>query len=266
MLRSFVFYEDKNIWMEETHLLFHDLCAFLDEEEKTLFLWNGPKSTDDRLEKGYSSISELFGNFPDPDFVNSLNIVILEEDFIPEYIQKRIDEMLKAITKEEQEQKYTFTHLWTIRFYFAFSLIAIFLCFISLMNLLLGHSIWELSGTNRIVSDTDYNAWIFSSVILFIICLVFTIFNLLIGIWEREVQVIIFSVIGVFIFSGLIGYLNQGIYLFLFQPGSTRTSFIISFADLAIFGGLILLATMIFLLPNVYKFLIFFKNYRDYIF
>jgi hypothetical protein len=251
--------------MEESHLLFHDLAGFLDEEEKTLYLWNGPKSTEDRLGKAYEAINDLFGNFPDPEFVNSLNIVILEEEFIPDYIQARIDKMLKAVKQEAEEEKYTFTRLWSIRLYFAFSLTAIFLTIISLLNLSLGHSVWELTGANRVVSDIDYNLWIISSIILFTITLVLSIFNLLFGILERENQVIIFSLIGLFIFSGLIGYLTQGIYLFLFQPGSTTTSFIISITDLSAFTGLILFATMIFLLPNIYKFLIFFKNYRDYI-
>ena len=231
MLRTFVYYEDKNIWMEETHLLFHDLCAFLDEE-----------------------------------FVNSLNIVILEDEHVPRYIQDRIDSMLEAITREEEEEHYTFTHIWTIRLYFIFSLGTIFLTVISIMNLTTGHSIWELSGTNRIVSDVDYNNWIAASIILFSIILLLSIFNLLLGIWEREIQVIIFSLIGVFIFGGLLGYLSQGIYLFIFQPGSTTTTFIIAIGDLAAFSGIILLATLIFLLPNIYKFLTFFKHYREYIF
>ncbi len=265
MLRTFVYYEDKKVWLEETHLLFHDLAAFLDEEEKTLFLWNGPKSTDDRLEKGYEGINDLFGNFPDPEFVNSLNIIILEEEFIPDYIEKKINKMLEAVTQEEEEIKYTFTRLWSIRLYFAFSLFAILLTVISLLNLTTYHGIWELSEANRIVSAEVYNNWILASMVLFTMTLILSILNLLIGIKEREVQVLVFSIIGIFVFSGLVGYLTQGIYLFLFQSGSTSTTFIISIADLSAFGSLILFASMVFLLPNIYKFLVFFKNYRDYI-
>jgi hypothetical protein len=266
MLRTFVYYEKKGIWMEESHLLFHDLAGFLDEEEKTLYLWNGPKSTEDRLGKAYEAINDLFGNFPDPEFVNSLNIVILEEEFIPEYIQERIDRMLEAVTREEEEEKYTFTRLWTIRMYFTFSLIAILLATFSLLNLTLGHSVWLFYQGNRVVTDTTYNLWIWSSVILFSISLILSILNLLVGIVEREVQVMVFSVVGIFVFSGLVGYLSQDIYLFLFQPGSISEIYFISITDLAIFSSLILFATMIFLLPNLYKFLIFTKNYRDYIF
>ncbi|GAG89414.1 unnamed protein product, partial [marine sediment metagenome] len=40
-----------------------------------------------------------------------------------------------------------------------------------------------------------------------------------IGIIEIEYQVIIFSLLGVLVCSGLIIYLQQGLFLFLFQEG-----------------------------------------------
>lgn len=50
MLRTYIYNEDKKVWLEEETLLLHDLCAILDEDDKILYIWNGPKSSPERFE------------------------------------------------------------------------------------------------------------------------------------------------------------------------------------------------------------------------
>ena len=60
MLKTYIFNEPNKRWVEEnTSLLYHDLCAILDEERKIIYLWNGPKSSKERLNKGYKLLENL---------------------------------------------------------------------------------------------------------------------------------------------------------------------------------------------------------------
>jgi len=269
MLRTYVYYEDKANWLEETHLLFHDLCAILDEEENTVYLWNGPKSTNKRLEKGYESINDLFGGFPDPEFINSLTIIILEEEFIPPEIQTRLDKMLEGIKKDEEEDKYVFTSLLDMRLYFVLSIAVIFISALALLIITLTPASWEtfsdLPGYYG-VTNTDYDAWLILTGALIIASLVICFVNFLIGIIEREIQVSSFALMGIAIFIGLISYYTQGPFLFLFHDNSTEIAYLIPMNQLLMFTLLNLIAYLIFLLPAVYKFVKFSRNYRDYIY
>ena len=67
MLRTYIYNEDKKVWLEEETLLMHDLCAILDEDDKILYIWNGPKSSPERFEKGYKTIESLLSNYPNMD-------------------------------------------------------------------------------------------------------------------------------------------------------------------------------------------------------
>ena len=64
MLRAYIYNEENKVWLEEESLLKHDLCAILDDDEKILYIWNGPKSSSELLEKGYKSIENLLSNHP----------------------------------------------------------------------------------------------------------------------------------------------------------------------------------------------------------
>ena len=92
------------------------------------------------------------------------------------------------------------------------------------------------------------------------------ILNIIIGLYEMEAQVIIFSLMGLIICSGILLYLQQGIYLFLFQEGSTSTLYLIKIQDITLFYIIILSAIAIFELPNLLKLISFIRTYRKYIF
>lgn len=89
---------------------------------------------------------------------------------------------------------------------------------------------------------------------------------MIIGLYEMEAQVIIFSLMGLIICSGVLLYLQQGIYLFLFQEGSTSTLYLIKIQDITLFYMIIFSAITIFELPNLLKLISFIRTYRKYIF
>ncbi len=259
MLRTYIFNESKSSWTEEDQrLLLHDVCVFLDETNKKIYIWNGPKSSKEKFKKGFELVGEILSNYPDL----KLQLIVLKKD-IPTNIESKLNSMLESAKKEEITTL-LFSRLSTIRFYFIFLLGVIILPIIALANLSLS-LIWPVSNGNYEVSSALYEMWINISKIIMIITLILFILNTIIGIIEIENQVIIFSTAGLIISIGIVIYLNFGIFLFLFQEGSTLTDYLISREDLFFFFFLNLIAILIFEIPNIYKFVSFLKTYRKFI-
>ena len=260
VLKSYIYHDKKNNWLEiDQNLLLHDLCAFLDEKNEIIYIWNGPESNPERLEKGFDSIKNLTSNYPD----TTLQLTILTED-IPSDIQKKLDEMLAGIRKKEEEVQ-QFTRIVSIRSYFILSLVTISLPIISILNLYLS-LFWPISDFNAEISANNYNVWLNISITLMIISLIFFALKIGVGIIEMEHEVIIYSSTGLIICFGIILYLFQGINIFLFQVGSTSSIYLISPVDLAVFLTLNLIAILIFEILDVKKFLVFYNTYRNFIF
>ncbi len=167
--------------------------------------------------------------------------------------------------KKERSGILLFNRFITIRVYFIFLLCVIILPIISLLNLS-SSLLWTISDGNYEVSRNIFRLWIKYSEILTLITLICFIINLVIGIIEFENQVIVFSIVGLFICVGLFIYLNFDIYLFLFQEGSTLTDYSILPRNIIIFLLLNLTATLTFEIPNIYKLISFFKTYKKFIF
>ena len=259
MLRTFI-YQDEH-WVEETkHLLLHDCVAFLDEEERTVYLWNGPKSTQKRLEMSYDSVTDLMMGLPD----DSLQLTVLLDN-IPEKIQNKIDVMFEGVRQERESQKRTFSSLITIRLYVIFSILTFILPLFSILNLLKFLSFPMASGITAIYS-TDFSTIFTISSALTITTLIFLIFNVIIASYERDYKVAVLALIGVVTCIGIALYLSQGIYLFTFQPGWTATRYLILQIDLFAFFALNVFAVLLFEIPNLLKFIAFVRTYRRYIF
>jgi len=158
-----------------------------------------------------------------------------------------------------------FSRFTTIRIYSISLLITILLPILSFLYLSSSLA-WAISNGIYQVNSTTYNSWIENSKFLMFITLILFSINIVIGIIENENQVIIFSLNGLIISIGILLYLNQGIFLFLFQEGSTLTSYRILQTDIFIFLLVILIAMLIFEVPNLYKLISFFKTYRKFIF
>jgi len=89
---------------------------------------------------------------------------------------------------------------------------------------------------------------------------------MIIGIIEIEYQVIIFSLLGVLVCSGLIIYLQQGLFLFLFQEGSSSSIYYIRQNDIVEFLIIIGMGILVFEIPNAIKLILFIKIYRKFVF
>jgi hypothetical protein len=261
MIRSYIFNELKNIWVEESeNLLYYDVCAFLDEENKIIYLWKGPKSNKEQYKKGVSSLRQLTSNFPNDNFqINAL------ANYIPDFIKEKLDMMLTDMKREEEIAKYKFSKFFTIRIYLIFQIMIIFLPVFNLIYLS-SYLSWETINSNFEVSADIYQIWHSIPRILTIITLIIFILSLIIGIYESEYQVIVFSLIGLIISIGIILYLQQGIFLFIFQEGSTSSTYLIKKEDLLLFFILNVIGISIFEVPHILKFFFFIKNYRKYIF
>ena len=260
MLRCYVYYEDKKTWIEENHLLLHDIAAFLDEEKNIIFIWRGLKSSKDHFKNAYNSVVDLTLNYP----ANTFHLELLK-DKIPEYVQKRIDQMLEIVKKQEVEGRFKFSRLITIRLYCIFGLMGLIIPLLLAINLS-SSLLWSKINGNYNVGANSYDIWIDNSRILTIIILILLLVNIFLGIIEQEYQIIIFNVSGFIINIGQLLLLNQGIFLFLFQPGSSTNTYLILQKDLNLFLILNLIAISTYELPNIYKFLIFIKTYHKYIF
>lgn len=259
MIKTFIFDENKSHWLEEEHrFLSHDICAILDEDKETIYLWSGSKSSKDKFRKGYKQIKELIANFSDL----SIQIVMVKKNF-PNEIQEKIDSFVESM-KIGKKKVLRFSRFTTIRIYSISILFVILLPILSFLYLSSSLT-WSISNGIYQVNSTMYNSWIENSKFLIFITLILFSINIVIGIIENENQVIIFSLNGLIISIGLIFYLNQGIFLFLFQEGSTLTSYFILQTDIFIFLFVILIAMLIFEVPNLYKLISFFKTYRKFI-
>jgi len=261
MLKAYIFNEVKNSWIEEEHvLLFHDLCVFLDVTQKKAFLWNGPKSTKDKLKKGNDSLINTFSSFQDSDF----ELIILSKN-LPSHVKSKLDNMLETAKNEEDAEKYVFTKFLTIRIYFVMSLISLILPILMMLNLW-GSLYWARIGSNVSISSLNFLNWINFAIIMVSFTLITFIINIGVSIYEHEITALIISLSGIIISIGMIVYLQQGIFLFLFQVGSTEYLYLINFADLIRFLIIMTICSCIFEIPNLVKLISFVKTYKTFIF
>ncbi len=260
MLRTFIFDESKSHWIEEEQsLLSQDICAILDEEKVILYLWNGPKSKKKKFRQAYKELKLLVANYPE------LNIqLVMSKKNFPMQIQNRLDTFLDSMNSRKRVNL-KFSRFTTIRIYSLSIIITVLLPILSFLNLSTSF-FWSRFLGNYEINSSSYTNWINFSKIITIITLIFFIINTLIGVIEYENQVIVFSINSIIISIGMVIYLNQGIFLFLFQEGSTPVTYFILPRDIFIFLLLNLTALLIFEIPNIYKLISFFKTYRKFIF
>ncbi len=260
MLKTYIFDEANKKWIEEDKsLLYHDLCAILDEERNIIYLWNGPKSSQEKLKKGYGLLESLMSYYPTINF----QLLVLKKK-VPSHIQERIDIMLYEIKHEDKKDYYKFSRFISIRLYLIFLLVSIILPIFSFVNLISSLS-WIKIDANFEIGAEAYNNWLLISYILIVISLIFFSIIILIGIIEIEYQVIVFSLLGVLVCGGLIAYLQQGIFLFLFQEGSSSIYYIRQ-NDIIEFLIVVALGIMVFEIPNVIKLISSIKIYRKFVF
>jgi hypothetical protein len=261
MLKAYIFNEFENSWIEENiAILNHDVCAILDEEQHIIYIWKGLKSSKVKYRKAIKAINILLEKNPDLP----LKLENSDKNF-PSQIKGKLNQLLQGIAQEKAFSKYLFSRFFSIRLYLISLLIAVILPLISLINLATFIS-WIPFDNNFTVMAEDYTNWLKISSILIIIAAVSFIMAIFIGIFEQEYQTIIFSSVGLLICIGITLYLQQGIFLFIFQEGSTDSIFLINNTDLYLFFSLVAGNVAIFEIPNIIKLRSFIKTYKKFIF
>jgi hypothetical protein len=261
MLKTYIFNDANKKWIEEDKsLLYHDLCAILDEEHNIIYVWNGPKSSQERLKRGYGQLEKLMSTYPTINF----QLSILKKK-IPRHIQDKIDLMLSEIKQKEQKEFYKISRFSTLRLYLILLLISTIFPIFLLLNLTLSLS-WHKIGTNFEIGADEYNIWLTISSILTIIILISFSIMIIIGIIEIEYQVIVLSSLGTLVCIGLSIYFQQGIFLFLFQTGYSSSIYYISQKDIIEFLIIVSLGIFVFEIPNILKLISFLRIYRNFVF
>lgn len=261
MLKTYIFNDANKNWIEEqSSLLYHDLCALVDEERNIIYVWNGPKSSRERLNKGNELLKNLISLYSNINF----QISVLNKK-VPDYVQIRLDEMLGAIKHEEKKEYDKFSRFITLRLYFIFLLLALFFPLISFLNLSTSLA-WRKTGFTYEVNSELYDSWLSISIFFIILTIISFSIILTIGIIEIENKIIIYSIIGLVVSSGIAIYLQQGIYLFFFQGGSTASFYYIKQSDIHLFLVLIAFGIAIYEIPNFIELINFIKVYHKFIF
>ena len=260
MLKTYIFDESNKNWIEERlSLLYHDLCALLDEERNIIYIWNGPKSSQERLKKGYELLKNLVSNYPNINFeISEVN------KKVPDYVQIKIDKMLSEIKQEDKKEFDKFSRFITLRLYFIFSLLAIIFPIISFLNLSTSLA-WRKTGYNYEVSSGLYDNWLSISLFFIILTIISFAIILTIGIIEIEYKIITYSIIGLVVSSGIAIYLQQGIFLFLFQDGSTASIYYIKQSDILVFLVVIVFGIAVYEIPNFVELINFIRVYHKFI-
>jgi hypothetical protein len=259
MLRIYIYNPNSDAWIEEEHeLLFHDVCAILDENTKKIFLWKGPKSSKYSLEKGIKSLNNLISSSQD------FELILLNND-IPNYIKEKLDKFLESAKKEKNLEQFEFTHFVSIRCYLLFSIITLILFFTYLVNLWIVINLPSSNG-NIMISADNYQQWLNFSKRILILIIILLCLLLAISIYEYEAQAIILSIIGLIISISMIIYLQQGIFLFLFQSGSDASTYFIKKTDILFFLMLLTSSTTLYSLPSIIKLIFFVKKYKKFVF
>ncbi|TFF90559.1 MAG: hypothetical protein EU548_02405 [Promethearchaeota archaeon] len=255
----FIYDDNEKLWKEENILLYHDIVAVLDEKEKRLYLWKGPKSDNKKFTEAKSRLDFLL-NSPQLNLKFEIN-----EDSLPKRVLDKIDEKMKITEKTEEAEKYKFSKFITVRLYLICLIAISFLGVLLFLNLF---SMVYLNWNNINIRITSqfYTDWLTRYRLLLIFQLVLLIFCFPIGLYEREYQVMTFSLMGIITSIGLFLLLNQGIFLFLFLPGSTSSVYFISIFDIFLFLIINSIALSVIILPHLYKLITFIKTYRGFIF
>jgi len=261
MKRTFIFNDEKDRWIEESEiLLFHDILAIFDEESSSIYLWKGPKLKEKKAKQGKKRLKELLSEISEKEWN-----VYEDEDSFPSEIQDILNSMLEPTKERRKVDRLNFSHFFTIRS-----------CFLVLLGIVIFHTLSVISaviplfnptgGSSLLITAAFYEFWLLGYQSFVVVSLILCIINLLIAIYERDIELIIFSLIGIMVSIGILLYLQRGIFLFLHQPGSTSSLYLISLYDMIVFSILNLLSLLLALLPHIYKLFSFINTYWKFIY
>lgn len=260
MLKIFIYDEVKDRWIDESQiLLFHDLAAIFDEEKHSIFLWKGNTLEQSKFQKGLDRLKALLTEMK----LNTWKIINAENKF-PTKVKRKLEEMLQATKQRKKEENLKFNHLLTIRLTFLFLLMAVVFTIISFINLIRVFFYPKANNTVQI-SASQYEVWLTLYQVFTILQVICIACNLIISIYEGDIELFIFSLISSIITIGILLYIRYDIFLFLNQRGSTYTLYLIPGKELTTFVLLNSMALSIIFASNSFKLYKFIFTYWNYI-
>ncbi len=261
MKRTFIFDIENENWIEETEiLLFHDILAIFDENSHSIYLWKGPEVKETKIEQGKIRLKELISSTSDFKWkINEKN-----ESF-PSEIQEILNSMLEPTRERRKEDALKFSRILTIRICFLLLIGITIFNTLSLVSILIP-LFFPTSGTSYLISASFYTIWLTLYQAFAVVTIILCIINIIVSLYERDEGVFIISLMGAITNIGIVLYLQKGIFLFLHQPGSTSSLYLILVLDMIIFFLLNLMALLIAFLPNLYKLISFTKVYWKFIY
>lgn len=261
MKRTFIFDKEKDRWIEESEiLLFHDILAIFDEESHSIYLWKGPRIKEAKTKRAKERLTELISTISEVKWT-----INEDKKTFPLEVQKLLDSMLEPTRERKKEDRLKFSHFYTIRLTFLLLVGIVVIHILSIITVLVP-LFKPTEGTSFLITAVFYEFWLTIYQVFVVISLILCISNLIIGLFERDIELIIFSLIGIIINIGIILYTERGIFLFLHQSSSTPSMYLILISEMTIFSILNLTTLLIALLPNFYKLLRFIKVYRKFIY
>jgi hypothetical protein len=262
MLKIYTYNKQRNVWIQEDQvLLLHDVGAIVDEKNNILYIWKGPKAKKEKIKSAKETLDVLLSKYPIKDF----NVKELVPDKLPEHIKLYLEELLDPIKTLRKSEKYKFSKLITLRAYLLLTILILGLIFLYL-GILSSSLFWPIQNNTTRVSEAIYLNWVRILQITNFVIFLLLISQLVLGIFEKDPEVKLFSIVGLMISIGIMLYLNQGVFLFLFQNGNDPDIYEILFVDLLIFIIINYLVIMIIFLLSVYKLYKFIKTYREFLF
>lgn len=262
MLRTYTYNKNRDVWTQEDQvLLLHDVGAIIDEEKNMLYIWKGPKANKEKIKRAKETLDVLLSKYP----IKNFNVKELEGEKLPEHIELYLEELLDPIKSLRKSEKYKFSKLITIRAYLLLNILILGL--IGLYVAIISYSLfWPMQNNSVQVSEATYMSWIrilqFTNLVIFLLL----ISKLVLGMFEKDPELRLYSIVGLMISVGIMLYLNQGVFLFLFQNGNNPDIYEILFVDLLVFIITNYLVIMIIFLLSVYKLYKFVKTYREFLF
>lgn len=260
MLRAYIYNSDQDNWLEEENLLYHDICAILDEEKRIIYLWKGPQSSKQRFQRGHRALNKLMTNYKK----GTLKMQVLEEN-APTPIQEKIGKMLEMMKEAELAKGTKFSRLTTIKGYYYISLIEVILPFVLLLNFIgLTFLPWDGSG-NIQVNAALFDAWIVIALSIITIMGIGFLLLMITGFYEGDLQAGLYASASLVVSIGLYLYISQGEFLFVFQKGTTIAVYVLAVADLWRFIAIMAGVAALIEIPTLFKFLKFKKDYVEFL-
>jgi hypothetical protein len=238
-MKLYVFETDK--WIESDVVYPHDIAVCLNPENRTIYVWEGPRATTVMKKQAMEGLEEVALKFP------HFTIEHVNEntpEAISSYINQFVNTSFEEIETIDRDPQY-------VAFYYV--LLVLF------GGLLFGYiMIFRIIGWPRmpgssyiIVSETTFTAWLNQNFVILIVLASIFVVDLIFAGLTKKIFLIVTASTGVIIMTGTFLYFRLREFLFGFLSGSPLGYYYIPIGQITVFFFLNLAALGVILVPMV---------------